>query len=212
MDSNLKEEMDTFIRDRDKLLDELNDQELTPIKFKEIMIEWTNMIMYHVSNALSTIQTFKSEQKRLNNRFKQPKKDNSEFQTKKSSKNKKKEQSKLTTNFEKILHKYKNKNRQNPEEIKKTNAWKDWEMTEDTYYTKSKWPVHGLHLVVHHYGNQREKAFNKGFTILKDPRFLKTEDSHWPWRIELIAVYDRIRKTKGYIVEQNEFGNREWYS
>ena len=55
------------------------------------------------------------------------------------------------------------------------------------------------------------KTFDRGFTIVKDPRFKMDGKNHWHMRVELIPKRDKKRNTRGFVVARNEFGSEEWY-
>ena len=85
-------------------------------------------------------------------------------------------------------------------------------MNKDDWHTKARCPKQGLHRVIHRLGDNKEKqVFRNGITIVKDPRFINGRDGHWPLRVELESIYDKIIKTKIYIVVRNEYGKREFY-
>ena len=80
-------------------------------------------------------------------------------------------------------------------------------MDKDILYTKSKCPKQDLHLVAHHIGNDKGKqAYRNGYTIVKNLRFINVKNGHWPLRVELEPIFDKIRNTRTYIVTKNEFG------
>ena len=90
------------------------------------------------------------------------------------------------------------------------NAWKDWNLTKETFHTKARWPKFELHLWVHHTNNKNDtkKCFNRGFTIVKDNRFKNAKGNYWQLRLELIPKRDKKRNTRGLAVAKNEFGKK----
>ena len=95
----------------------------------------------------------------------------------------------------------------------KANACKDCKMSENNWHTKSRWPKYGLHLWVHHTnGYNGKRVYERGFTIVKDPRFVDENNERWSLRVELIPKRDKKRNTRGFVVSKNEYGREEWYA
>jgi hypothetical protein len=93
------------------------------------------------------------------------------------------------------------------------NACQDCVVDHSNFHTKANCPVYGLHLCVYHSnaGNQPDKvSFEKGFTIMKDPRFIDSQGGHWALCVELVPRRDKVRNTRGFMVMKNEFGKKEW--
>jgi len=112
--------------------------------------------------------------------------------------------------FQKVSENYKNK--EYSQEARKKNKCQDWK-EQDGWHTKARCPKYGLHLCVHHTnpGRDGKKGFERGFTIVKDPRFKDDKGNNWPLRVELIPTKDKKRNTKCFMVAKNEFGQEEWY-
>ena len=93
------------------------------------------------------------------------------------------------------------------------NTCKDCKMSENIWHTKSRWPKYALHLWVHRTnGYNGKRVYEKGFTIVKDPRFVDENNERWSLRVELIPRRDKKRNTRGFVVSKNEYGGEEWYA
>ena len=206
--------MQNFIKDRDKLLNELWTEDLTQEKLKNLLKESSDLIMFHVVNLMNAILESNKGQERTNKEMKRIVKDSKNLKdevNKIINSEKKKLKVKDKKKFYNLVNRYKDINPPKHQDLKIKNNWVEWHTDIENSHTKLKCPAQGLHLVVHHYKNkENQQIYDKGYTILKDPRFLLDKDTHWPWRVDLIPVYDKKRGTRCYYVKKNEFGQREW--
>ena len=187
----VEDEIKKYMEERNKLLDEECKGDMTLQQIRIIIEKWTDQLVYH----LRGIFRCKKNQNKDNIKTRESKRNNKEKRQEK---------------FKDLVNNYQNSDFTEEKWIK--NAWGDCELDEHTWHTKSKCPKQGLHLVVHHFGDkERKQAYRNGFTIIKDPRFINGKEGYWPFRVELEPKYDKIRKTKTYMVIKNEFGKREFY-
>ena len=207
----IEQEIEKYLKERSELLDEVCKDEMGAQQIRMIIEKWTDQLLYHMMELFKCGRILYSQGKQ-NTHSRETEQDKEKKEKKvKINRSKKKNEEKQKEHFKNLVNKY--HSTEYTEDKWNQNAWKDCDLDEHNWHTKSKWPKQGLHLVVHHLGNKNSKqAFRYGFTIVKDPRFLNGKDGHWPLRIELEPVFDKTRKTRTYIVIKNEFGKRELYS
>ena len=202
--TQIEDEIKKYMEERSKLFDEVCTEDIAQQQIRTILEIWTDQLIYHLRRVFNCGKILNSQKEQnIRSRGSKTNKKNKEKKSEKRNNQEKRKEyfTKLVTNYQSSNY---------TEEKWRQNKWVDWELEENNWHTKSRCPKQGLHLVVHHLGGNGDKqAYRNGFTIVRDPRFKNGREGHWPLRIELEPIFDKIRKTRTYIVIKNEFGKRE---